>query len=60
MLNPTNIRSGEEQHEYFKDRITKKRRCQYDYRDADGTLFSCVKTTLEDCQRARDAWLEKR
>lgn len=60
MLNPKNINPGEEQHEYFKDRITKKRRCQYDYRDNDGTLFSCVKLTLEDCRRARDAWLEKR
>lgn len=60
MLNPKNINLGEEQHEYYKDRITKKRRCQYDYRDSDGELFSCIKITLEDCRAARDAWRQKK
>lgn len=60
MLDPKNIGPEEEQHEYFKDRVNRKRRCQYDYRDSDGTLFSCIRTTLEDCRRARDLWLSKR
>lgn len=60
MLDPKNIAPNEEQHEYYKDSITRKRRCQYDYRDSDGTLFSCTRPTLEECRRARDAWIEKR
>ena len=46
MLNPKNLLPGEEQHEYYKDRVTRKRRCQYDYRAEDGTLFSCVRLSL--------------
>jgi len=60
MLSPHNIGHGEEQHEIYKDRVTKKRRCQYDYRANDGTLFSCVRATLQDCRAARDEWLAKR
>jgi hypothetical protein len=60
MLVPKNIRPGEEQYEYYKDRVSIKRRCAYDYRDNDGTLFSCIRLTLEDCRRARDAWLDKK
>ena len=60
MLDPKNISKGEEQHEYYKDRVLRKRLCQYDYRANDGTLFSCVRRTLEDCRLARDNWLEKR
>lgn len=58
MLKPQNIGPNEEQFEYFS--FGGKRRCQYDYRDFDGTLFSCVRNTLEDCIRVRDAWLDKR
>ena len=60
MLNPQNIGRGEEQYEIYKDRVAKKRRCQYDYRANDGTLFSCVRATLQDCRAARDEWLAKR
>jgi hypothetical protein len=60
MLNPKNLKSGEEQHEYYIDKVTKKRRCQYDYRDDDGELFSCIRLTLEDCRLARNIWLDKR
>lgn len=59
MLDPQNIGPQQEQHEIYKDRITKKRRCQYDYRARDGELFSCIKPTLEDCLQARDEWLLK-
>jgi hypothetical protein len=51
---------GQEQYEYYKCSITKKRRCQYDYRHHDGKLFSCIKLTLDDCRAARDKWLENR
>jgi hypothetical protein len=33
---------------------------QYDYRDTDGELFSCIGHTLEICQEKRDEWLEKK
>lgn len=56
MLNPQNLRPGEEQYEVFTSRIG-KRMVQYDYRDNDGTLFSCVRRTLGDCRNARNIWL---
>lgn len=51
---------GSESWELYRDRVTKKRRCQYDYRDTDGELFSCVKDDLETCRKARDAWLVRK
>lgn len=39
---------------------TQKKRCQYDYRDTDGELFSCVAPTLEECRAKRDIWLNNR
>ena len=55
--------TGEERHEYFALSIAlrgKKRLCQYDYRDTDGELFSCVAPTLEECSTKRDIWLNNR
>lgn len=60
MVDPKNVGPGQEQHEYFIDSATRKRRCQYDYRDDDGELFSCVRTTLADCRLARNIWLDSR
>ena len=40
--------------------IRRKTYFQYDYRDFNGELFSCVKPTLEACRAARDAWLDKK
>lgn len=60
MLNPKTLANGQEQHEAFKSRATKKKAVQYDYRHTDGELFSCVKPTLDACKQARDAWLDKR
>ena len=34
--------------------------CEYNYRDFDGTLFACIKPTLEACIAARDEWLKTR
>lgn len=59
MLNPKNLLPGEEQHEVFFSGVGRRRKkmVQYDYRAADGELFSCVRLSLEDCRRARDEWL---
>ena len=58
MLNPRSLLPDQEQHEMYRDRITKKTLVQYDYRDSEGKLFSTVKPTLEKCREARDKWLE--
>lgn len=54
---------GEERHEFFTLSLSprrKKRLCQYDYRNADGELFSCVAPTLEECREKRDMRLNKK
>ncbi|MEQ3219787.1 DUF3873 family protein [Butyricimonas virosa] len=49
---------GVEQYEEFTFRDhPRKSFYQYDYRNVDGELFSCVKTTLEGCRQERDGWL---
>jgi len=55
----TTNRTGQEQYETFTRTVNRKKKTyvQYDYRDHDGELFSCVKPTLDDCRKARDAWL---
>lgn len=47
-----------QQYEYYIDCFGKKR-IQYDYRDKDGALFSCVRETLEECREARRRWQEQ-
>ncbi|WP_290383076.1 DUF3873 family protein, partial [uncultured Duncaniella sp.] len=41
-------------------RIGRKKYYQYDYRHTDGTLFSCVCSTLKECRQRRDGWLDKK
>lgn len=53
----TPLENGQEQHETFTNRITKKTFVQYDYRHTDGELFSCVAKTLAECRDRRNAWL---
>jgi hypothetical protein len=57
---------GEERFEEFqpetsigKRSIPGRTMVQYDYRDHDGHLFSCVAPTLEKARQKRDRWLEK-
>ena len=57
VLVPGKLKPGHEQHEEFTS--NKKRYVQYGYRHVDGELFSCVKPTLEECQTARDKWLNR-
>jgi hypothetical protein len=64
MLNPQNIGPGQEQYEMFTPYAfpgrKKKKHCQYDYRDADGELFSCVAASLNTAREICRAWREKR
>ena len=47
---------GQEQYEQFT--MGRKKYVQYDYRTPNGTLFSCVKPSLEACRTARDTWMK--
>jgi len=59
MLNPQNLQYGEEQYEAYKPAPRGAvERVQYDYRDYDGELFSCIKPTLDECRAERDRWLD--
>jgi len=58
MLSPMNLKPGQEQHEIFVSRIARKtsKRIQYDYRNFEGELFSCIGKSLEHCQARRKLW----
>ena len=60
MVNPRYLANGQEQYETYVSNITRKMAVQYDYRHADGELFSCVKPTLEACWRAKEDWLKRK
>jgi Domain of unknown function, B. Theta Gene description (DUF3873) len=49
-------RPGEEQSEMFTTPAGNER-IQYDYRDWDGVLFSCIARDLFDARLQRDKWL---
>lgn len=53
---------SQEQYEKFTTGRGRQRkvRVQYDYRDLDDQLFSCVASTLEAARAKRDAWLEQK
>ena len=60
----TTTTPGQEQFEYFSVPMRPGRpaqkRCQYDYRHADGELFSCVAMNLEDARNRKDLWLKRK
>ena len=57
----TTTTPGSEQFEVFYIGFRPRRkRYQYDYRHTDGTLFSCVCSTLKECRQRRDGWLDKK
>jgi hypothetical protein len=58
MLKPNTLSKGHEQYERFTRRG--KPYVQYDYRDLDGELFSCVRSTLEACKAAVIEMLNKK
>lgn len=50
--------AGTEKYETFRfSHRPRKTYVQYDYRDADNTLFSIIRPTLEECRDKRDEWL---
>lgn len=52
---------GQEKYETFCiDRRTHRKAVQYDFRDHDGELFSCVRPTLKDCRAERDKWIDRK
>ena len=61
MLEAKNCLKGQEQYEEYESRCGSRKnwglRVQYDYRDADGELFSTVQKTLEACRLKRDEWV---
>ena len=57
MMNPENLKKGQEQFVQFFRRAKKKFMIQYDFRNWDGVLFSCVDFTLEKCRDRKDKWL---
>jgi len=58
MLNPKNLKPGQEQHDTFIPVTCRKgvKKVQYDYRSLSGELFSCVGKNLEYCQELRKIW----
>ena len=52
--------AGTEKYEKFQSGFGRRKHIlvQYDYRHpTNGELFSCVKTSLDECRAARDRWL---
>ncbi|HCL57258.1 MAG TPA: hypothetical protein DHW82_09665 [Spirochaetia bacterium] len=54
MLNPKNLKPGQEQYEEYYCAPVKKNLVQYDFRYQNGNLFSCVGKTLDECRKKRD------
>ena len=54
--------AGREQYESYTQKLGRKvyHLVQYDYRHADGELFSTVAPSLEEALRRRDKWLESK
>jgi len=50
--------AGQESYEEFKHHG--HTHVQYDYRNHDGELFSCVAKTLEEARGRRDGWLAEK
>ncbi len=60
MNNPILLQLGSEQHEVFYSHIRKRDLVQYDYRDHDGELFSCIAQTIEQAHNRRDQWRKQK
>lgn len=56
MIDMNELQPGCEQMQNFKDHRGKDR-IQYDYRDFDGQVFSCIAGNQEECVARKDAWL---
>lgn len=59
MINPQNLKNRQEQFEEFVSTSNKKIYIQYDYRDENGKLFSCIKPTLNECREEKNNWIKR-
>lgn len=48
---------GKEQYDEFWSETVSRPLVQYDYRHHDGTLFSTVRNSIDECRSQRDFWL---
>ena len=58
-MNASYCNRGCEQYEEYYSRTVNKMLVQYDYRNLDGDLFSCIASDVEDAREKRDAWLKE-
>lgn len=58
MLDPKILKPGEEQYEQFSYRGNTY--FQYDFRDYDNELFSCIGKNLSDCLKKLEKWKKKK
>lgn len=54
----TTLVNGQEQYTMF--RVAGRQRVQYDFRDENGELFSCIGKDLQHCRQKRDEWEKKK
>lgn len=52
--------AGSENYELYYSKIVKKNLYQYEFRHSNGELFTTVKSTLKQCQSAKDEWLKSK
>jgi hypothetical protein len=57
-ISTTETNGSENYATFYPCRRPNQKFYQYDYRHADGTLFSCVAPTLEKCRIKRNNWLK--
>jgi len=50
---------GKEQYEAYYSSLSDCVKIQYDYRHTNGTLFSCVASTLEKARAKRNLWFKQ-
>jgi len=59
-LDPKMVEPGDEQFEVFWSTVLNRDVCQYDYRDTDGHLFSCVAKSVDAARDRRNGWRDAR
>lgn len=59
-LDANRLSPGESQDQEFVSAVNKRTYIQYDYRDKDGELFSCVRRDIVECIRMRNDWLDRK
>lgn len=60
MSEPSLLLPGKEDYCNYYSTIMKKEMVQYDYRDVDGELFSCVTNSIEEARAKKEEWLKNK